>query len=320
MSDKTRKKKPSRERSKRKNARATSIVRLRAVWKDRKQRPLIIFLAIICIVILGTAIYGITTIVSGAIASPTIPEASTSVTSETHNTPPLVISDTRIVNMTESSATITWSTSNPAISELEYWISGATDRSTVSSDKLTTNHSIELAALRTDATYNYRVKSVDTVNNLAAERIGTFTLAIGPEVGKRAPDFTLTSLDGKAITLSDYRGTLVILDFWVWSCSACKTKLYIIQDTLTRMPADKVVVLGIHAKEKEPIIRNFVTNNRLTVPVLLDPDEAVRQLYNVSKSPTLFFLDRDGIIRLIDAKFNSVEELRDVINTVLGAN
>ena len=320
MSGKTRKNKSGKERLKRQNAGATGASRFRAAWKDQRRRPWLIFLAALCVVILGIAIYGITTIVSRAIALPTISKVTTSNIPKTHNISPLVISDTAVSNMTESGAIITWVTNRLATSQLEYWISDSVDHSIVSADFLSTHHSFVLDMLKTDVTYNYRVKSVDTVNSMTAEMESKFIFPKLLKTGDRAPDFTLTSLDGKAITLSDYRGKLVILYFWAWSCLPCKTKLYTIQETIAKMPADKVVVLGIHAEGEASIIRNFVIKNRLTLPVLLDPDEAVRQWYRVISNNAVFFIDRDGIIRMINAKFDNVEELRDIINTMLVAN
>jgi peroxiredoxin len=143
---------------------------------------------------------------------------------------------------------------------------------------------------------------------------------MSPLIGKHAPDFILNSLDGGTIRLSDYRGKWVILDFWIWTCSACRAKLPIIEEFYTRIPKEKLAILAIHYKGRESIIRTYVKGENLTFPILVDPEAVVCDLYNVHAFPTFFFIDGDGIIRLIDPEFSSVEELENIFNTMLDAN
>lgn len=230
-------------------------------------------------------------------------------------TSPFMVSDVRVSWITESSATITWITNRPGISEVEYWIYGYKDHLEAAKDELTTNHSVNLVALKPDAIYHYQVKSIDASGNQATST----QIIMSTQIGKQAPDFTLNSLDGRTITLSDYRGKLVLLDFWLWSCSACREKMSIIQEAYARIPTEKIAILSIHPKVKESIIQMYVEDAGVTVPVLLDSEGAVSDLYKVPVLPTTFFIDGDGIIRLIDPEFSSVEELENIFNTMLDA-
>jgi peroxiredoxin len=139
---------------------------------------------------------------------------------------------------------------------------------------------------------------------------------MSPLIGKHAPDFTLNSLDGRTITLSDYRGKWVMLDFWIWTCSACRKKLPMVQEVCTRIPKEELEILAIHYKGRESIIRSYVEGEKLTIPVLLDLEAVACDLYNVHAFPTFFFIDGDGIIRLIDPEFNNAEELEGIIATL----
>jgi peroxiredoxin len=143
---------------------------------------------------------------------------------------------------------------------------------------------------------------------------------MSPLIGKQAPDFTLNSLDGGTVTLSTYRGKWVMLDFWIWTCSACREKLSLVQEIYNRIPKEELAILAIHNKGRESIIRTYVKGENLTVPVVLDPEAIVGALYNVHALPTFFIIDDDGIIQLIDPEFSSAEELEGIITTLLGAN
>ncbi|MBM4446185.1 MAG: redoxin domain-containing protein [Chloroflexi bacterium] len=223
------------------------------------------------------------------------------------------ISYVRVSALIDSSATITWGTNRPATSKVEYWIPGAKDRNTISNDTLTTQHSINLTSLEVDAIYHYQIRSIDVSGN----QVISPELALSGQTGKPAPDFTLNSLDGRTVTLSDYRGKLVMLDFWLWSCSACRKKMSIIQEAYAKIPTDKIAILSIHPKVKESIIQMYVDDTGLTFPVLLDSEGVVSDLYKVPVLPTTFLIDGDGIIRLIDPEFSNTEDLERLFNTFL---
>jgi len=228
----------------------------------------------------------------------------------------LMISDVKVSYTTDTDATITWTTSRAATSEVQYWDPTTIDRLTVSSGEFTTTHTINLTSLKAGAIYHYQVRSTDADGDQAISS----RLAMSPLIGKPAPDFTLNSLNGNAITRSDYRGKWVMLDFWIWTCSACRAKLPLIQEVYTRIPKEKLAILTIHNRGRESIIRTYVEGENLTIPVLLDPEGIVNAHYNVHALPTFFIIDDDGIIRLIDPEFSHADELEGIITTLLGAN
>jgi len=151
-------------------------------------------------------------------------------------TPPM-ISGVKVFNATDSSATITWQTDRPATSQAEYGETDSYSLITPPNEELTTHHSITLTGLKPTNTYHIRVKSRDAGGNEAISEARTFiTLSTGaaavevaPELGKRAPDFTLATLDGKQISLSQFRGKTLMVNFWMTSCSACATEMPYIQ-------------------------------------------------------------------------------------------
>ena len=94
----------------------------------------------------------------------------------------------------------------------------------------------------------------------------------GPEIGNLAPDFQLNNLDGQPVSLNDFRGKPVLMNFWTSWCPPCRSEMPFIQDTF----ADKkwvdtgLVVLAIDIGESPSTVREFVNNYGLTFPVLLD--------------------------------------------------
>jgi peroxiredoxin len=220
-----------------------------------------------------------------------------------------------VFNLSATSVTLSWSTGKPANTEVEYWKSGTNDKKNIKQEALSTHHQVDILSIEPGVTYYYRVKSADSENKVIAQKDGMFLLG-NAAIGKSAPDFTLTSLDGKTVTLNDFRGKAVLLDFWIYTCTGCKEKLKLLQDAYSKM-AGKVEILCIHPKEKEPLIRSFLEADSLSVPVFIDNEGSVIKFYKVTGFPTTFFIDEKGVLRLIDKEFTTVEELQDIFNSMV---
>jgi peroxiredoxin len=117
-----------------------------------------------------------------------------------------------------------------------------------------------------------------------------------PATGYPAPDFTLATLDGQELTLSQLRGKPVVLNFWATWCEPCKRELPALQATAEHYGAD-VTIIGIDQGEEAPVVEEYLNQYNLTYPVILDRDFAISAKYNVAGLPTTFFIDSAGIIR-----------------------
>ena len=239
-------------------------------------------------------------------------------------TPP-VISEVKVFNVTDSSATITWQTDMPATSQVEYGTTNAYGSTTPPDNELTTSHSLALTGLKPGTTYHFEMKSQGAGGNEATSEPQTFitlssaavAVEIGVEAGKRAPDFTLLTLDSKALTLSQFRGKLVMVNFWQASCSACKEEMPYLQAIYEEWPRDKLEMLAISVGDRAAFVQSFVDREGLTFPALLDSDEAVSQVYRISRFPTTFFINADGIIKGIkEGRFTSQFEIEDMLNSL----
>ncbi|MFQ6011081.1 MAG: DUF3179 domain-containing (seleno)protein [Nitrososphaerales archaeon] len=123
------------------------------------------------------------------------------------------------------------------------------------------------------------------------------TIPIGTATGERAPDFTLNSLDGGQVSLSDLRGKPVLVNFWATWCPFCVAELPDLEQ-VHRELGDSVVILTINRAESLDKQREFLSTLRtdFTFPFLLDSTDRVAQAYGVRAMPTSYILDANGVI------------------------
>lgn len=116
-------------------------------------------------------------------------------------------------------------------------------------------------------------------------------------MGKPAADFTVTTHDGRQVTLSQFRGHPVWLTFGASWCSGCQAEVPDIQAAYTRFEPQGLVVLGVNITEDNQAVAAYAQRVGLTYPIGADPDSVIAQTYSVSAIPAHYFIDRDGVIR-----------------------
>ena len=120
-----------------------------------------------------------------------------------------------------------------------------------------------------------------------------------PQVGKLAPDFQLPNLEGQSISLSDFRGNPVLINFWASWCYPCIYEMPFIQEVYEEWSARGLVVLAINKGESLSTVKDFMQSGNYSFPVLLDINQDVALEYSIRSIPTTFFIDKDGIIQAI---------------------
>lgn len=142
----------------------------------------------------------------------------------------------------------------------------------------------------------------------------------GINIGDFAPDFTLSTLDGGTVSLSDYRGKAVMLDFWSEWCPFCTAEFPVMQQEYERFRDEGFVILGVHRTdtESEAIARRFIEKTGATFPILLDVDDKIyRTFVKVRAMPASIFIDREGVIRSRIFGPKPLETLEQEIRNIL---
>lgn len=117
------------------------------------------------------------------------------------------------------------------------------------------------------------------------------------DVGRPAPDFALPDLDGTLRRLSDYRGKVVLLNFWSTWCTPCRTEMPSMQRAFERHRRNGFEILAVSLNvEGKPPVTEFMKDLKLTFTTLLDPKKEVARLYRVYALPTSYVIDKQGKI------------------------
>jgi len=122
-----------------------------------------------------------------------------------------------------------------------------------------------------------------------------------PREGFPAPDFTLDTLDGGKVTLSDLRGKVVVVNFWATWCLPCREETPALEKAYEQYKDSGMVILGVNLTNQDVVseVESFVQEFKLSYPILLDRDGSVSYLYQIKGLPTTFFINREGIIRTV---------------------
>jgi peroxiredoxin len=112
---------------------------------------------------------------------------------------------------------------------------------------------------------------------------------------KQAPDFSLTDLAGKPLRLSDYRGKVVVLDFWATWCEPCKQEIPHLIDLQSKY-AQRVQVLGISMDDDDKPVRTFQQQYKMNYPIAVGTSSLADQYGGVLGLPITFVIDGQGRI------------------------
>ena len=118
-----------------------------------------------------------------------------------------------------------------------------------------------------------------------------------PAVGMPAKDFHLTDLEGHSQSLSQYRGTIVLLNFWATWCKPCLTEMPAMQKMYDTLRDKGFVVLAINELEDDARVREHIKQYGHTFPVLMDRDNKVANQFGVFGLPVSVFIDQEGRVQ-----------------------
>lgn len=148
---------------------------------------------------------------------------------------------------------------------------------------------------------------------------GNLSVPAEPRIGYRAPDFSLQTLDGEFVQLSDLLGRPVLISYWATWCVPCQNELRILEQIYSEYGGEQFFVLTVNAIEQDSMekVSNTVNQMGMSFPVLLDHGDGFAQKYQTLFFPTTFYLDADGIIRAIALGDTSEADFRAKIKKLL---
>ncbi|MGX5201397.1 TlpA family protein disulfide reductase [Aliikangiella sp. IMCC44632] len=123
-----------------------------------------------------------------------------------------------------------------------------------------------------------------------------------------APDFTLNSNSGKNLRLSDFRGQVVLLNFWASWCGPCRQEMPILNDLHNKYSPLGFAVLGVNVDADSSKAIGYLKDTPVDFPVLYDPESKVSEMYSVSAMPSTAIIDRDGNVRMVHPGYKSGDE------------
>ncbi len=123
-----------------------------------------------------------------------------------------------------------------------------------------------------------------------------------------APDFTLKTMDGRNMKLSELAGNVVMINFWASWCAPCRVEMPKLNDLYNKYKDLGFVLLGVNVEQQEKPPRNFLQKRPVDFPILLDKGNDVSKLYHVIAMPTTVLVDRSGNMRYIHQGYKEGDE------------
>lgn len=139
-------------------------------------------------------------------------------------------------------------------------------------------------------------------------------------VGKEAPNFTLKNLEGKEVSLEDYRGKIVLVNFWATWCVYCDIEM----PDLNKLDKDNddLVVLAVNVREDKETVEKYIKEGGYDFEVVLDENGSIARTYLVGGYPASYFIDEDGILlgsvpgmMTYEQMNKALEDIRNIIES-----
>jgi len=148
------------------------------------------------------------------------------------------------------------------------------------------------------------------------QAIGAKEAKLGIEIGNKAPDFQMKTLDGDTVTLSSLEGKKVLVNFWASWCGPCLDEMPEIEE-IHQEYGDNVEILAVNMTVTEKnveAVEKFVEEHGLSFPILLDESNKTNSTYEVLSLPTSYFIDTEGIIRHKYIGAMTLEYIKEQLN------
>jgi len=146
--------------------------------------------------------------------------------------------------------------------------------------------------------------------------VATMTAAAATlQTGAPAPAFQLNSNAGKPLALADFRGQIVLLNFWASWCGPCRQEMPILEQLNRQYHGKGVTLLGVNVEPDSAAAVAWLKATPVTFPILFDTESKVSSLYEVAGMPNTVIIDRKGLVRYIHRGYSAGAE-NDYLNQI----
>ena len=153
---------------------------------------------------------------------------------------------------------------------------------------------------------------------LVAAIVGCSRSDSGQDLSKGAPDFTLPAVDGSMVSMSDYSGKVILVDFWATWCPPCNDMIPVLSE-LHKQYSDKgLVILGVSLDQDGlGVLGTFVHENMIPYKVVMGDNRISNSFGGVSSIPTLYMVDREGRLVRKLMGYHSYRQLEEQVKKYL---
>jgi peroxiredoxin len=127
-------------------------------------------------------------------------------------------------------------------------------------------------------------------------------------VGAPAPPFSLASQGGKDVSLSQFQGQVVMLNFWASWCGPCRTEMPLLESIYKKYNKLGFTMLGVNVEPDSNAAVDWLKQTPVSFPILFDKDSKVSKLYDVSGMPSTVIIDRKGKVRMLHRGYKPGDE------------
>ena len=143
---------------------------------------------------------------------------------------------------------------------------------------------------------------------MAAIVATTTAFAASGDAAGPAPAFALTNLAGQSDALSQYKGQVVMVNFWATWCGPCKQEMPLLDQMYKKYKPAGFTLIGVNVDKEAPAVKELLARKPVSFPVLLDPANQVSKAYHVDEMPSSVIIDRKGQIRYIHRGYKPGDE------------
>ena len=146
--------------------------------------------------------------------------------------------------------------------------------------------------------------------------MGQFFFLQNENVGKPVKDFTLKTVGGKMLSLSQFRkGQKAIIFFWATWCPHCRRELGGLNKNKETIARKGIQIVLVDVGEEAEDVRHYLQSNNIAMDVFLDKDSSVSESYGIVGVPTFYFVDQEGVVR--DVQHTLPENYEEIVSAPL---